>query len=298
MQVESLSVLGFGQLGKAVVAAARGQDVPTLVWNRRGSVQHMLHLQDEVDALGAGLVTDLRAAVEPASVVVSCVPGDVSLDLALRCAPLSRAGSLFADAASASPVAKEKAAEVMTVRRVDYVDAAVLGPVVALGPRVPWLVSGEGAERFASLAPSLGLCVSHLTGPAGQAARVKLIRSVYLKGRDALVAEMMLAAQAQGVVEAVVRSIGGPAEDVPFPRLTARILSSLVHHSERRAAELDASSRLLGELGVTPSAVDGAARRLRLLARRTSFEEAADRREIDVEALLESVSSQLLGEPS
>ena len=42
-------------------------------------------------------------------------------------------------------------------------------------------------------APVLGLSVSTTDGPPGTAARVKLLRSVYLKGRDALIAEMGIA---------------------------------------------------------------------------------------------------------
>ena len=200
-----------------------------------------------------------------ADVVLSCVTGSASLALAEQAASAMTTGCLFVDAPSCAPEAKEEAARVIEASGCGYVDAAVLGSVAALGGDVPFLVAGTGAPRFSELSHDLGLTVTVLDGPAGKAARLKLIRSVFLKGRDALVVEMLLAAQREGVVDALVASIGGPAEQVTFDALAARICTSLTRHAGRRAEELQASADLLRQLDVEPAAVDGAVRRLRSL---------------------------------
>jgi 3-hydroxyisobutyrate dehydrogenase-like beta-hydroxyacid dehydrogenase len=105
-----------------------------------------------------------------------------------------------------------------------------------------------------------------LDGPAGTAARLKLVRSVFMKGRDALVLEMMLAARRLGVEDEVARSIAGPGEQVPFTELSERVLRALAVHAGRRAEELDSSAALLRELGVDPLVTEAGAERLRRLA--------------------------------
>jgi hypothetical protein len=87
-----------------------------------------------------------------------------------------------------------------------------------------------------------------------------------MKGRDALVLEMMLAARRLGVEDAVVRSIAGPGEQAPFADLAERVLRALAVHAGRRADELESSAELLRELGVEPTVTEAGAERLRRLA--------------------------------
>jgi 3-hydroxyisobutyrate dehydrogenase-like beta-hydroxyacid dehydrogenase len=235
------------------------------VWNRSGSPERVQALARQSQDLGASWTPSLTEAVAAADVVLSCVTGSASLALPEQVAPEMTPGSLFVDIPSSAPEAKENAARVIAARGCGYVDAAVLGSVAALGGDVPFLVAGSGAHRFSDLSGDLGLTVTVLDGPAGKAARLKLIRSVFFKGRDALVAEMLVAAHREGVVDELVASIGGPAEQVPFDALAERICSSLIRHAGRRAEELQASADLLRKLDVEPAAVDGAVRRLHLL---------------------------------
>jgi 3-hydroxyisobutyrate dehydrogenase-like beta-hydroxyacid dehydrogenase len=170
--------------------------------------------------------------------------------------------TLFIDLTAATPEAKERAA----AQHGPYADGAVLGTVATSGAAVPIAVAGEAAERFRELVTHAGLCITVLNGPAGTAARLKLVRSVYMKGRDALVLEMMLAARRLGVEDELARSIAGPGEQVPFADLAERVLKALAIHAGRRAEELDSSAALLRELGVDPLMAEAGAERLRTIA--------------------------------
>jgi hypothetical protein len=87
-----------------------------------------------------------------------------------------------------------------------------------------------------------------------------------MKGRDALVLEMMLAARKLGVEDEVARSIAGPGEQVPFTELSERVLRALAVHAGRRADELESSAALLRELGIDPLLTEAGADRLRRIA--------------------------------
>jgi 3-hydroxyisobutyrate dehydrogenase-like beta-hydroxyacid dehydrogenase len=257
-----VAVVGFGELGEALVrTVAAGQDGVPVAPGRDAPAD--VAWRERVATAG-GRPAGWREAIGGADLVLVCVPGTACVEVAERAAPLLRQGTVWADLSTAAPEAKEAAARAVAPAR--YADVAVLGTAVASGGQVPLLASGEGANELAGAATALGLVVEAFSGPPGAAARVKLLRSVYMKGRDALVAEMMAAARAHGLDGVVAGSIRGPGEEVAFPELSARILSSLERHAARRADELAAAADLLRATGVEPVATEGAERRLRRAA--------------------------------
>jgi 3-hydroxyisobutyrate dehydrogenase-like beta-hydroxyacid dehydrogenase len=200
--------------------------------------------------------------VSGAALVIAAVPGAAASEVFEQALPHLSADTLYVDLTAAAPELKEAAA----ARHELYADGAVLGTVATSGAAVPIAAAGPGAERFRELVSPAGLNVSVLEGPAGTAARLKLVRSVYMKGRDALVLEMMLAARKLGVEEEVARSIAGPGEQVPFTELSERVLRALAVHAGRRSQELESAAALLRELGVDPVLTEAGADRLRRIA--------------------------------
>ncbi len=261
--VATIVFIGFGELASALADGLAGgghalrayvRSAPSeerLAWLNRASVRHN---------------ADPREVVEGAGTVLVTVPGSACLEVAELIAPQLSPGALYADLASAAPQDKLTASRLVGERGADYADAAVLGTVVVSAHRVPILASGPGAERFRAFADAAGLVVSTLQGAAGQAALVKLLRSVFLKGRDALILEMMLAARRHGLEDTVLQSIDTPAEQVSFSDLVERVLCSLAVHAGRRADELAQASRVLAEAGIDPALSQAGARALRELA--------------------------------
>lgn len=263
-----VAIIGFGELGAALARALRGANRPTVrVFSRpRSAPADADALRRRIEAAGAELAATLQSALEDAELVLVCVPGPVSREIAEEARAHVAPDALYADMASASGEDKEAAAAVIATAGARYVDAAVLGAVAVAGARVPILAAGTGAADFAEIGAGFGLAVAAFEAPAGAAARVKLLRSVYLKGRDALIAEMLLAARRHGVEQLVAESISGPGEEVAFPALADRVLASLALHADRRADELQAAAALLRASDVEAAATEGAVRRLRLLA--------------------------------
>lgn len=263
--MSGIAILGRGELGGALAEALHAR-----VWTRgRG------------EALGE--------AVAGAACVVSAVPAVAQLELAILAAPHLASGSVYVDPSPLPPEAKEEVERAVSVSGALYADAAVLGTAAADGARVPFLVSGPGAERFRQLAEPHGLVVSALDAPTGAATRVKLLRSVFMKGRDALILEMLLAARRYGLVEPLVESIRGSGEQVPFPDLARRVMTALGIHAERRADELEASADVLRAGGVEPLVTAAGAERLSRLARLGLREHFAGERPENVEAVLAAI---------
>jgi len=135
--------------------------------------------------------------------------------------------------------------------------------------------------------------VTVLPGPPGQASRVKLLRSVYMKGRDALVMEMLLAARVHGIERAVVESIQGAGERVPFPQIADRIVCAMAVHAGRRADELAMSAQLLRSSAVEPIVTEAGSERLRWIAELGLREHFGGQRPADPEVVLDAIDALL-----
>jgi 3-hydroxyisobutyrate dehydrogenase-like beta-hydroxyacid dehydrogenase len=261
-----LAFVGFGSFAASLAEGARAAGVERVsVWVRP-PVAGAEGSRQRVEASGLRPAGSLAECVRDADVVVAAVPWSAAAEIAHACAEHVPAGALYVDPAPGPPDEKRALAELLDAGGAEYVDAAVLGTVEIDGARVPLLVSGTGARRFTELGGSIGLRVTAVEGEAGRATLVKLLRSVYMKGRDALILEMLIAARRHGLEGAVLDSIGGPGETVPFPELAGRVLRSLALYSERRAEELSASGDVVEASGVDPLVTRAGAERLHSLA--------------------------------
>ena len=110
----------------------------------------------------------------------------------------------------------------------------------SLGLATPALASGAGAERFAELFQPLGMPVDVVGPHPGDAAGLKLLRSVFMKGIAAAAIESLEAARAAGVEDRVHADIAA----VIGEPLLERLLSGSRLHAVRRVDEMRAAAGL------------------------------------------------------
>lgn len=205
------------------------------------------------------------AALAEAEAVLSLVTADQALAAATASDGLSP-GALWFDMNSVAPQTKQSAARVITARGGRYVDAAVMAPVHPKRSAVPILLSGPHAAAGAALLVEIGFAdVRVIAGDIGAASAVKMLRSVMVKGIEALCAECALAADAAGVLDEVVASLDASP---PPPGWAARFdynLDRMLVHGLRRAAEMDEVVSTLEALGNGATMSRGTAERQRAL---------------------------------
>jgi 3-hydroxyisobutyrate dehydrogenase-like beta-hydroxyacid dehydrogenase len=259
--VACVAFIGFGELGAALAERlGRSGRHRMRAWTReRSDRESAAALARRLRAAGVEQCASLRDAVGGAVIVLSVVPGAASRTLAERAAPFLDEGALYVDLTAAAIADKEAGAEAVESAGGRYVDAAVLGTVAVPAETIPIVASGQGASQWRDLARCEGLSIEALDGPAGRATQLKLLRSVYMKGRDALVVETLLAARRCGLEDRVTASIEVPSERVPFAELADRVLRSLALHAARRAEELRSSGDAVLAAGVEPRLARAAA---------------------------------------
>ena len=246
--------IGFGELGSSLAdgLGRSGAHLVRAYTPERAQPAATAALERRLRRTGTHRSVSLEELVAGATAVLSVVPADASRAVVELCAPLLDTSAYYVDLAPAPVADKQAGAALVAEAGALYVNAAVLGTVATSGFEVPILVSGPGAHGWQALVNPEGIMVEALDAPAGHATLLKLLRSVYMKGRDALILEMMLAARRYGLEDRVAESIKGPGELVPFAELAERVLCALAVHAERRADELFASSEVVRAAGIDP----------------------------------------------
>ena len=239
-----VAVLGLGEAGSllagdllAAGARVRGYD-PAVA-----AAAGIAGADGEAEAArGADLVLSVNSSKAAVAALRAGLPG-------------LRSGALWADLNTASPGIKHELADIATAAGTTFADVAMMSPVPGRGLRVPMLVSGSGAARYAALLGPLGAVVEVLDGPAGLAARKKLLRSVFYKGMAAAVIEALEAARAAGDERWLREHIAAELAAADAGTLE-RITEGTYRHAVRRTAEMEAAADMLTELGVSPLMAD------------------------------------------
>ena len=95
--------------------------------------------------------------------------------------------------------------------------------------------------------------LSVVPGETGQAAAIKMIRSVMVKGMEALTLECFLAASRAGLLEEVTASLKNNYPTLDFTKIADYNIERMASHGDRRAAEMEESAvkrqREMGAIG-------------------------------------------------
>lgn len=177
-------------------------------------------------------------ALGGAEVVFSVVTADQALAAAQSAAENLPGGALWLDCNSCAPETKRAAAGVIEAAGGRYVDVAVMSPVHPKGHRVPLLVSGPHATEARDVLLTFEMCPEVAGEAVGQASAIKMLRSVMIKGLEALMAECLLSARRAGVEEQVLSSLEASDPDIAWRRRASYNLERMMMHGVRRAAEM------------------------------------------------------------
>lgn len=262
----AIAFVGFGELGASLAEGLSKSHGHVLRAFLRGQTDTGALTEQRLAASGTERCASLAAAVAGADAVFATVPGRAARGVAVESAAHVQRGSLYVDFSSGAPEEKRQAELSLAGAGAPYADAAVLGSVAVSGFAVPILASGPGARPLQALVEPDGMQVKAIDAPAGHASLVKLLRSIYLKGRDALIVEMMLTARRYGLDDVVAASIRGPGEQLEFTALAERVLRSVALHAERRADELAMAADVAGDVGIDSSLARSGSQTLRDVA--------------------------------
>ena len=249
----TVSLIGFGEAGQAFTKGWQGDltgvriDAYDIKTTADATAKEKWQDYETAGITGQSSSADLLAR---AGVVMCLVTADRALGAAQDAAKTIRPGAYYFDGNSCAPKTKQTNAAVIEAAGGRYVDMAIMAPVFPKLHKVPVLLSGPHAIPAAELLAGLNMSARVEEGDVGRASSIKMIRSVMVKGIEALVSECVLAGRRAGVDDVVLASLEQTYPGFGWTDRAAYNLERMMQHGLRRAAEMREVARTVSDLGL------------------------------------------------
>ena len=259
----AIAFIGFGEAGQSIAAGLHDADAAEMTaWDILFPQAEGMSLRLAAEASGVRCAASAADAVKRAEIIVSAVTAASSLDAAQSVKPHLSGNPFFLDINSVSPGRKQDAAKLLG-NEARYLDVAVPAPIHPARHQTPMLLGGPHSQAAAPMLAALGMCTSIAGAEIGAAAAIKMVRSVMIKGIEALTLECFLAAARAGVIDEVAMSIKNNYPGLDWSKIVPYNLERMATHGERRAAEMEEVAATLRELGVEPLMTNATVKRQR-----------------------------------
>jgi 3-hydroxyisobutyrate dehydrogenase-like beta-hydroxyacid dehydrogenase len=260
-----IALLGFGEAGTAIArglaaeggwrgVSKPGDNAPrrliaidtALDKDARGTA-----LGKEARRLDIAISADYTAALSEADLVISAVQGEFAIDAARAAAPLLKQGAHYLDLCTVTGKMSDADRAEIETGGGRYIDVAVMGGFFSQGIKAPMLVAGADVEPVVGWMKANGFVATALGPKPGSASSVKMVRSVLVKGIEALGVEALVTAQRQGILEEVLGCLGD-ADDMTLSGFITMLVRTHIVHAHRRWEEMGLVAQTLRETGVDP----------------------------------------------
>jgi 3-hydroxyisobutyrate dehydrogenase-like beta-hydroxyacid dehydrogenase len=253
----SLGIVGFGEVGSALTKGLQQEgfgpvDVFDPVLLKDGNPDAAI--KERIENTDIRICSNLRELTENSEVIFSANSASAAVKVAEGLSGLLEGKHLFVELNSTSPAVKREAAEALSSSACQQVDAAIMGAILMSGHRTPIVASGDGRHLFKRLFEPYGMLIdADSVERIGDASALKMFRSIYAKGIEALIIETLVASHRQGIGDQVFTLICDwmDAQESFFSLAQALVRTHAVH-AGRRATEMDNVCRTVNEVKLDP----------------------------------------------
>nr|WP_315464949.1 NAD(P)-binding domain-containing protein [uncultured Rhodoferax sp.] len=252
-----IAIIGLGEVGQAYARALQAAGHTLQLCNARAGAA----AQSAADALGLPLHLAPGAWLGTCDWVLLCVTGSAAPQVLAQCAPWVPARTTMCDMTTASPQTKRASAALAREQGLQYLDVAIMGAVALGGHTTPLLVAGDGAAAFQVWMQGAGGKVRVIDGgAAGDAMALKILRSTFTKGLEALSVELLMAAERQGVRDKLYAQLQD-IDDTPLRAFIDMLVRTHVVHAKRRALEVQEAAGEMAHQGIPSLVLPGVGQR-------------------------------------
>jgi 3-hydroxyisobutyrate dehydrogenase-like beta-hydroxyacid dehydrogenase len=248
-----LGFLGFGEVARRFAEGmVRTADASIVAYDRVVETDGAAALRELASSLDVGLL-DTPAGLAEVDLVLSVVTPAAAAAAAASYAAHARAGQIYVDLNSTAPEVKHEVEAILAPHGLRVVDGVMTGGGISLdGHRIPISLAGPDAEEVAAHLDGLGLVTEVVGAELGQAAAMKMLRGVVIKGLEALSVEAFVAARAYGIEDLVLGSIGESLDRWSAADFLQMLVRTHTEHCTRRAVEVRMIKETVAGAGLDP----------------------------------------------
>lgn len=287
----NIGFIGYGEAAYNISLGLKGEGITGIRANDAMMDHPVMGKQVHTRAEEAGvtLVSSSKEVAQWADVLFAAVPSSFTMDVCNEIKEVLRPGQLYVDVSASTPAIKKAIWAAVQDTGVLFVDAAMLGSLPKDKHKVPITASGNGAEKFYETMTPYGMKITLAGQTAGSASAIKLVRSIFMKGIASLMIEMLQAADAYGVTEEVVASVGKSMDNIPFTSHLDRLVTGSALHCTRRAAEMKGSIAMLEEAGLSAEMTTATKHRLEALEPYEFAKNYVDKKPAGYQEIIEAI---------
>jgi 3-hydroxyisobutyrate dehydrogenase-like beta-hydroxyacid dehydrogenase len=253
MSEKYISIIGFGEVGQTLAEDLLSLGVEKIkVWDISFSDPSSIP-SNAANRFDVEQATSAENLIADASIVISAVTAEQTLNAVKSCFPAMEKNSYYMDVNSASPEEKKRAAEIINGTGAKYIEASIMSPIFPKRIKAPILLSGKFADEFVNIAYEVGFTgAKSCSDKYGVASATKMCRSVIVKGVESLLSESLLTARHYGVEDSVLKSLGDLFPGPDWGKIAPYMISRSLMHGKRRAEEMREVMKTVADAGVEP----------------------------------------------
>ena len=287
----TIAVIGLGEAGGSYAAGLAMNGAKVRGYNRNMDNPQRAQRLEHLEKSGVILFSTLKEALSGADIILALTTAKTARETAESAKPYLCKGQIYVEFNSAVPTLKAEIESLLN-GYADVVDGTTMASVNQLKHKTPVNLSGKRAEEVSGILNAYGMNTRCVGDEVGQAAALKVLRSVFMKGFEAVLVECMQASARYGVAEAVLKSILSFFETRPMPELMDMFITTDAIHCRRRAEEMEEIVAMLDKQDIEDTMSKAAVNKLMWVASLNMEEHFEGKVPQSIEPVLEILSRQ------
>lgn len=252
MAAPKIGFIGFGEVGYTFSRAMNEAGAEVTVYDvLLDDPNKADDIRERITETGSKVGT-LEEVVKNNNYILSTVITQAAKNVAQTVAPMLKPGQIYVDLNSTCPSVKVEIGRIIAATGADFVEGAILGAVGATGAETRIFTAGEKRQEIADLFNRMGMNVQPYWRQIGKASTFKMLRSIFSKGVEVLLLEMLVAAKRADIDKDLWEDITKFMTSKPFDKIGDNWMRSHAVAHERRYYEMLQVVETMKELNIEP----------------------------------------------
>lgn len=244
-----IGFIGLGEVGSRYSSGLALQGLTVKGYDLKFGEADFQEKEERCKNAGVLLSEGTGALIDGCDLILAVTTCSQAIETAEGAAPFLKKGQIYIDFNSAIPSVKRSIQRIIEKTGADFCDACSVNSPLRYGLKNHVVISGIHAKEIAEMLNSYQMNIQVLGTEVGQASAFKVIRSIYMKGTEALLLECLCASRRLGIMEQTFSSIVDSMNGDIAGFLSLLVRTDVVH-AKRRAEEIGAVSDMLSEMNM------------------------------------------------
>lgn len=249
---DSIGIIGFGTVGAVLAEIFTTSGIAVVVYDiLMEDPIHDKAITNKAIKYNAALVS-LPDLISQSKYVISTVTTQIAEEIAHQCLPYLKEDQFYLDCNSTSSGIKINIQKIIESGKAHFIEGVIINAVHPGDATIEMLTGGKKGEDIADFLQQNNIKARFYAKEVGKASLFKMLRSIFSKGVEVLIIEMLVAAKKAGIENNLWQEIISFMDSKSFEIIGESWIKSHAVAYERRCHEMEQVIDTMNELGVSP----------------------------------------------